>query len=535
MKKLFFLAAAVLASFSLFADTDTIPKANSGWEGTSVTLKHNECANGDKSIEKDGKTETFIKFRTGENNNTITLYVNEGIKVTGLNVRGYSNNSAAHITLSGVTYGKVAETPFTPVVFPLSGESNTEKYEKTGMDVQDSIILSFDNSEIDGSSNKKNKQIMAIIVVTYEVTATKYEVTYKANYGDVADVKESALKVKDNPFKLPKDQYFIGWNTAADGSGNAVAAGTALTQDTVLYAQWKAFTAEAKMEVDSGTVKPAKGVEVALKEGSTGGKMYFVGAKDDDYNNSFTYRSGGSVQISGGGADSIRVELADHALKVGSIIRMNLIAVKEGKPSINIVSANKTTIEFASNVKVPEKDTISAYYVVKADDGLAGASKFIIQRGGSSVIFNALLIEGLEEAVTPEEKSTDASIKSMEINKTAVTEKDGVFAYEVAADENLAKVKVEFVLADKATADKTSPLEIDVPAAGATAEETINVTAEDGVTKKAYKISITKAKKAEEALEDVTDGQKIMKSFENGQLVIIKNGVKYNAAGAVVR
>jgi hypothetical protein len=34
-----------------------------------------------------------------------------------------------------------------------------------------------------------------------------------------------------------------------------------------------------------------------------------------------------------------------------------------------------------------------------------------------------------------------------------------------------------------------------------------------------------------QAVENVTAGEKAVKRFENGQLVIIKNGVKYNAIG----
>ena len=36
----------------------------------------------------------------------------------------------------------------------------------------------------------------------------------------------------------------------------------------------------------------------------------------------------------------------------------------------------------------------------------------------------------------------------------------------------------------------------------------------------------------EQGIEDVKDAVKAVKFFENGQLVIIKNGVKYNALGA---
>jgi hypothetical protein len=133
-------------------------------------------------------------------------------------------------------------------------------------------------------------------------------------------------------------------------------------------------------------------------------------------------------------------------------------------------------------------------------------------------------------------KSTDASITELKINEVAVAEKEGIFAYEVAFDAELDSVAVAFVLAEKATADKTSPFKVLVPEAGAAAvEEAINVTAEDGVTKKEYKVSVTKAKKSEEAIDNIGDGAKAVKFFENGQLLIRKNGVLYNAQGAIVK
>ena len=133
-------------------------------------------------------------------------------------------------------------------------------------------------------------------------------------------------------------------------------------------------------------------------------------------------------------------------------------------------------------------------------------------------------------------KSTDASITELKINEVAVAEKEGIFAYEVAFDAELDSVAVAFVLAEKATADKKSPFKVLVPEAGAAAvEEAINVTAEDGVTKKEYKVSVTKAKKSEEAIDNIGDGAKAVKFFENGQLLIRKNGVLYNAQGAIVK
>jgi hypothetical protein len=192
------------------------------------------------------------------------------------------------------------------------------------------------------------------------------------------------------------------------------------------------------------------------------------------------------------------------------------------------------------SMKSSEKDTISDIAVEAGEiliGGLQGTDPQMLRF--YKVVFKAAAAPG-------EEKSKDASISSMKINGKEVAEKEGVFAYEVPAEENLAKVKVEFELAAKATADKESPLEIEVPAAGAAAkEETINVTAEDGVTKKAYKISITKKAAdvepepepdpEDQAVENVSDGKRAFKIIENGQLIIIKNGVKYDVTGAVVR
>lgn len=47
-----------------------------------------------------------------------------------------------------------------------------------------------------------------------------------------------------------------------------------------------------------------------------------------------------------------------------------------------------------------------------------------------------------------------------------------------------------------------------------------------------YRIKAIQVGAASQAVDNVFDGAKAVKTFENGQLVIIKNGVKYNALGA---
>ena len=82
-----------------------------------------------------------------------------------------------------------------------------------------------------------------------------YELIYNANFGEtpatkadeenVAQIYATSYKITVNENTFVRDNYtFIGWNTAADGTGTAYAAGSAVAltaekNSAVLYAQWK--------------------------------------------------------------------------------------------------------------------------------------------------------------------------------------------------------------------------------------------------------------------------------------------------------
>ena len=143
-------------------------------------------------------------------------------------------------------------------------------------------------------------------------------------------------------------------------------------------------------------------------------------------------------------------------------------------------------------------------------------------------------------------KSKDASLKWLKIEEKEITAKDNVYAFVVVTQEaNYAQVTVTFELNDtKAKADKESGFKIDVPATPAdpAAEVKLTVTAEDGVTKAEYIIKVSRVDKeepdqpGEEALDQIeNDTCENVKTFVNGQLIIIKNGVKYNAQGAMIQ
>lgn len=119
-------------------------------------------------------------------------------------------------------------------------------------------------------------------------------------------------------------------------------------------------------------------------------------------------------------------------------------------------------------------------------------------------------------------KSTDATIKSVTINGKAIAEKDGVFAYELPADQPQAEVAVAFVLNDaNATADHTSPFNMTVPAPEVDpTEEIVTVTAEDGTTTKEYTFRVSQeaapAEKSHDAsVKSLTINDEVVVAIDN--------------------
>lgn len=167
MKKLFTLAAAVLASVSMWAATETVPKFSDNWTGISINFSNNEGANGSSDQKKDGDTEkvTYVKFRTNKNGNTITLNVNEGYQVTGLSVRGYTNDGSTGVSLVSVKYDN-QDAVETNIDFPLSGAGTTATYQNNTDVARSAIVLQMSNS---------GKQLMAVMTVTYSLACTSPE------------------------------------------------------------------------------------------------------------------------------------------------------------------------------------------------------------------------------------------------------------------------------------------------------------------------------------------------------------------------
>ena len=152
---------------------------------------------------------------------------------------------------------------------------------------------------------------------------------------------------------------------------------------------------------------PALDGKVALKDESYGGNIIFAGAKDGNYAASFIYNDLG-LQMCKGGADSVRVELGFN-LAVGSKIELhitvgtmcdtkergfNLLAPGQ-KKVMGAVWKPKETDEATDSIvsKVFE-------YEVTASDGMAGQNKFGLQRSNSAIL-QAIIVSDCGEEIVP--------------------------------------------------------------------------------------------------------------------------------------
>ena len=167
-QKLFTLLTLLLAVCSgAWAETETIKTVTKDTEysGTCVVIAGNHFAQDQSNVD-------YIKMRTGNNSNTWVISVKSGCKVTGIRIVGYSNNSEATISMTSLKTNGTEQLDAS-VVFPVSGTASASYADisKSGFEVVGSqtIVCTFDNSNITGDTNKKNKQIMAAITLTYEL------------------------------------------------------------------------------------------------------------------------------------------------------------------------------------------------------------------------------------------------------------------------------------------------------------------------------------------------------------------------------
>ena len=147
---------------------------------------------------------------------------------------------------------------------------------------------------------------------------------------------------------------------------------------------------------------PAQGAKAALTDASFGGNIIFAGAKSDDYAASFLYNDYG-LQMCKGGADSVRVVLGFN-LAVGSKIELQInqngLAGDKAR-GFKLLNPSKNTLLTATWTQADETDLAKVFeYEVTAGDKLAGQNTFIIARSESAIL-HAVIVSDCGEEIVP--------------------------------------------------------------------------------------------------------------------------------------
>ena len=166
----------------------------------------------------------------------------------------------------------------------------------------------------------------------------------------------------------------------------------------------------------------------------------------------------------------------------------------------------------ASSVKVNDADAIKV-----GSSKNAGDMSIQVGAGAKSLVFHAAGWKTLKDDKT-ETTTILLSTEDAGVNLS-------VEEFEIYNDDNITGSSTKF------TIENEEAYELHVTLTGVKDGATISITADRrfvvwGAT---YDTSST------EAIDNTAVEAKAVKTFENGQLIIIKNGVKYNATGAIVK
>jgi hypothetical protein len=175
------------------------------------------------------------------------------IKVTFVWTKTNGDLSGKSIALASIdknTYDKLAlaSTATTnEVKYSIDNFSSSQSKEVAinRSNANTEIDFEFDNAVNSGYYVVYTANSINASALIKKITVTpkaSYSVTYNPNNGteeaDVTDNAASTVADCPNTWTVPTNKLFSGWNTAADGSGDAYAVGAAVTSTLTLYAQW---------------------------------------------------------------------------------------------------------------------------------------------------------------------------------------------------------------------------------------------------------------------------------------------------------
>lgn len=392
MKKFFTIAAALMASMSMMADvifsyTLTAPGTdNAVYDavgGTAKCLKA-MASSGSNEITIDGQT--FYKFNSSSAwDFTLaegTFAAGDVVSITAACTT--SNKNGKGVTLNGIalTGDFPASTANTLVYTVQAGDA---------IDGQATIQVKRNDSDIKFGTivvERENVTPSTDPVTTVTIAGpTEAYVGEKVTLKATTDVKADTIWWTDQygAMQVSSKGTFeftpaaVGSFTYTAWAENANNTNPANQSHTVVVTEAPPVTSCTNLIPASTGDDPVVGDEIALNAVSEGGKIFVAGMKNATGDIKYTAYG---LQIGGGGADSLRVELNNY-LKEGSIITLKLAAGGTSERGLNIQTPTKSTVYQAkwTPAAALEENTLS--YTIPAGSPLIGASKFLLQRNNT--------------------------------------------------------------------------------------------------------------------------------------------------------
>ena len=208
-------------------------------------------------------------------------------------------------------------------------------------------------------------------------------------------VKEAPLTIKDNGFKRT-DYHFLGWNTAADGTGTVYEVGATvnLTENVTLYAQWAHDEATVRYLANTGTGTMADQIvytntDFALKPNDFTKEDYiFIG-----WNTSADGTGDGFLD---GATTSISSDITLYAQWLeGVIITSETTAMTTGKYNLisDVTIASRVTVTGSATINLLAGNTLT----VRKGINVSGDNSLTIEGSGNLTIKGTDVLEGPDD------------------------------------------------------------------------------------------------------------------------------------------
>lgn len=420
MRKIFTLAAAVLASFSLWA------------AGTPIADLNFEIKTGDTELPSGYLYSSQNKPSIKVQNGITCIIISDGGGSTAPTISGteeptggkrwmaFCPDADCNATFSILSnkkkfYIQDKDGEF----FSYTNEANAvEKVEVTGLKAGEWYALCGASSQVyivKAEFEAGTPSTDPVATVTLDGPAEGF-VGKEVSFSVTTDVKANAYKwYVDGAEQEGATAATFNFTPEAERTYRILAAAKNDYNSDFVQSEGLDFVATVKpaavpcAELYPATAgdTPAEGAKAALTDASYGGNIIFAGAKSGDYAASFQYNEYG-LQMCKGGADSVRVELGFN-LAVGSKIELhitvgtmcdtkergfNLLAPGQ-KKVMGAVWKPKETAEATDSIvsKVFE-------YEVTASDGMEGQNKFGLQRSNSAIL-QAIIVSDCGDEIVP--------------------------------------------------------------------------------------------------------------------------------------